>query len=179
MFLDLSQMRGTRDRIDRVYQPSAFESKDDTYVVVEPVVLGFDIVKSKDRFRLIGTLATTLELVCSRCVEPFRLPLTLSFDLMYLPERENVGEGEIEVEEDDLSTAYFHDHVIDLGGLMREQVYLALPMKPLCSETCRGLCPTCGANLNAGACGCAPQPADPRLEALRALAGRGGQDTTQ
>ena len=119
-----------------------------------------------------------LELVCSRCLETYGLPLTVTFDVMYLPQRDNVGEGEIEVGEEDLGTAYYRDETIDLGGLMREQFYLALPMKPLCSETCRGLCPACGANLNESACGCTPRWVDPRLGALRALSGRGGGDVT-
>jgi uncharacterized protein len=52
---------------------------------------------------------------------------------------------------------------------MREQMYLALPMKPLCRDDCRGLCPTCGANLNLAACGCKNEWEDPRLAVLRKL----------
>ena len=52
---------------------------------------------------------------------------------------------------------------------MREQLYLALPMKPLCREDCRGLCAECGANLNLTTCGCARRWEDPRLAGLRAL----------
>jgi uncharacterized protein len=46
---------------------------------------------------------------------------------------------------------------------------MAVPMKPLCREDCRGLCPTCGEDLNVTACGCAAEAADPRWEALRLL----------
>ena len=55
--------------------------------------------------------------------------------------RENTGEGEREIEEDDLTTAFYENDEIDLGQLMREQFYLALPMKPLCRDDCQGLCP--------------------------------------
>jgi uncharacterized protein len=178
MFLDLSQMRGTRNRVDRVYQPSAFDPEDEAYRVMDPVRLAFDVVKEHSRVRLVGTVSTVLELVCGRCLEAFRLPVDVAFDLMYLPQRDNVGEGEIEVDDDDLSTAYYRDDTIDLGGLMREQFYLSLPMKPLCTDACRGLCPACGTNLNTGACACTPRWTDPRLEALRNLAGRGGRDVT-
>jgi len=176
MFLDLSQMRGTRDRVDRIYQPSSFDPEEGAYRVTENVRLSFDVLKEHTRFRLVGTVSTALELLCSRCLEPYRLPLEVAFDLMYLPQRENVGEGETEVGEDDLGTAYYRDDTIDLSGLMREQFYLALPMKPLCTDTCRGLCPSCGANLNESACECEPRRVDPRLEGLVALAGRGGRD---
>ena len=73
-----------------------------------------------------------------------------TFDLRYQPHAENTGEGEREIEEDDLTTAFYENDEIDLGQLMHEQFYLALPMKPLCSDDCHGLCPICGTNLNRG-----------------------------
>ena len=78
-------------------------------------------------------------------------------------------EEEREVEEDDLETSYYRDDQIDLSELMREQFYLALPMKPLCREDCKGLCPQCGTNLNTGTCDCAPAWDDPRLAPLKQL----------
>src|SRR5205823_4549233 len=88
---------------------------------------------------------TVLELPCSRCLEPFRLGVDEHFDLRYQPHTANTGEDEREIEEDDLSTAFYENDEIDLGQLMREQFYLAVPMKPLCREDCRGLsgCPHC------------------------------------
>ena len=77
------------------------------------------------------------------------------------------ADGEREVEEEDLETSYYRDDQIDLNELLREQFYLALPMKPLCREDCTGLCPQCGTNLNTGTCACAPQWEDPRLAPLR------------
>jgi uncharacterized protein len=68
-----------------------------------------------------------------------------------------------------LTTAFYEHDEIDLGHLMREQFYLALPMKPLCADTCKGLCAVCGTNRNRGTCTCDPQWEDPRLAALKAL----------
>lgn len=168
MLLDLSQMRGERDRLQRTYAPSAFEP-DDEYAIVQPVTLALDVHKKNREVTLIGHVSTVVELQCSRCVERFTLPVDASFDLFYLPHSENTGEGEVEIEEDDLETAFYRDDVIDLGQLIREQFYLVLPMKPLCRDDCRGLCPQCGANLNQGSCGCVSTWTDPRLEALRSL----------
>src|SRR5207249_9472867 len=112
------------------------------------------------------------ELRCSRCLEPFRLGVDEHFDLRYQPHTANTGEDEREIEEDDLSTAFYENDEIDLGQLMREQFYLALPMKPLCREDCRGLCPSCGGNRNLVPCACAERAPDPRLAALRDLATR-------
>jgi uncharacterized protein len=138
MFLDISRMRGTRDRVDRTYPPPAFDPDAGVYRVVGPVKLAFDVFKDQRRFRLVGRVSTALELTCSRCLEAFRLPLDAAFDLIYAPAQDNVGEGEIEIEDDDLSTAFYRDETIDLGGLLREQFLLALPMKPLCGDGCRG-----------------------------------------
>ncbi len=109
---------------------------------------------------------------CSRCLEPFETPVDAPFDLRYQPHAENTGEGEREIAEDDLTTAFYEHDEIDLGQLMREQFYLSLPMKPLCREECRGLCSVCGTNLNRGACGCTHAWEDPRLAALRELRDR-------
>ena len=99
-----------------------------------------------------GHVTGEIELVCSRCLEPFTLPIASDFDLRYVPRIENVGEGEREVEEDDLATAFYDDEQIDLAHLIMEQFQLALPMKPLCKDACKGLCPQCGTNLNTGSC---------------------------
>jgi len=102
-------------------------------------------------------------------VDPFLWPIDSAFDLDYRPQTANTGEGELEVDDDDLSTAYYEGDAIDLDQLIREQLYLALPMKPLCTETCRGLCPLCGINLNRSACACERTWDDPRLAVLKAL----------
>jgi uncharacterized protein len=176
MFLDISQMRGARDRVDRSYPPSVFDPEADAYRVVEPVKLAFEILKDRRRFRLVGRVSTGLELTCGRCLEAFRLPVDAAFDLIYTPEQENVGDGELEIDEDDLSTAFYRDETIDVGGLMREQFLLALPMKPLCGEGCQGLCPVCGTNWNSGACSCSRRWTDPRLDALKDVTPAGDRE---
>ena len=106
---------------------------------------------------------------CSRCLEGFRVPVRAPFDLLFLPAASEPASPEQEIEDDDLGTSYYRDGVIDLADVVREQLSLALPMKPLCQEGCRGLCPECGTNLNSGACDCAPRWEDPRLAPLKAL----------
>jgi len=167
--LNLAKIRAQQERFEQVYAPGACAGSGEDFSVAAPVALAFDIYKDNDRFRLVGRVRTTLELPCSRCVEPFKSPVDAIFDLRYLPRSHNVGEGEREVEEDDLSTSFYEDEKIDLGQLMHEQFYLSLPMKPLCREACRGLCPHCGTNLNRGTCDCRRDWEDPRLTALKAL----------
>src|SRR6185503_8978804 len=78
-------------------------------------------------------------------------------------------DGEREVTAKDLNTNVYRDDRIDLNEILREQFYLALPMKPLCRENCAGLCPQCGMNRNTGTCSCATEIVDPRLAPLRGL----------
>jgi uncharacterized protein len=169
MFLNLRRIRAAQERFEKAYAPDVFGREQDGFTVAEPVVLVFDIHKDKDQFRLVGRMQTTIELPCGRCLEPFAWPVDSVFDLRYQPHSANTGEGEVEVEEDDLTTAFYEHDEIDLGHLMREQMYLALPMKPLCRPDCRGLCPTCGANLNQAQCACKNEWEDPRLAVLKKL----------
>ena len=169
MQLDLTRYRQPVNSFSRTFQPQEVGDEGEAYRIAAPVEVAFDIHKDKEKFRLVGTVKTQLELPCSRCLEPFRYPIDLPFDLRFLPASEMATEDEREVPEEDLGTSYYRDDKIDLNELLREQFYLALPMKPLCRDDCRGLCPQCGINLNTGRCDCAPVWEDPRLAPLKAL----------
>jgi uncharacterized protein len=175
MRLELSHIRQPETAFSRTYEPASLAGTADEFRVTAPVTLGMVIHKDHDRFRLMGTVQAQLELDCSRCLEPFRLPVDREFDLRYLPAGSTAVEGTgddeegREVEDDDVATTFYRDEHIDLGDLLREQFYLELPMKPLCRAECRGLCPHCGVNLNVETCACQPQWEDPRLAGLKAL----------
>ena len=169
MQLDLTRYRQPLNHFSRIFQPDDVGQEGDAYRIAAPVHLDFDLHKDKDRFRLVGTARTELELPCSRCLETFRMPVDASFDLRYLPATEMTADEEREVQDEDLETSYYRDDQIDLNELLREQFYLALPMKPLCREDCKGLCAQCGTNLNTGTCACAAEWEDPRLAPLKGL----------
>ena len=169
MQLDLTRYRQPLTHFSKVFQPQEVEQEGDAYRIVAPVQVEIDIHKDKDRFRLEGTARTELELTCSRCLEPYNMPVDAVFDVRYLPASDAAGDGEREVGEEDLDTSVYRDDQIDLNEVLREQFYLALPMKPLCREDCAGLCPQCGTNRNTGMCSCAIGFEDPRLAPLRGL----------
>ena len=173
MLIDLNRLHGASEHVERSLPPSAFDPQDPDYRVAAPVEVSMDVEKGGGAaFRVKGRAVTRLELVCSRCLEPFEIPVEAEFDLRYVPQDQNMGEGEREIEEDDLTTAYYREGALDVVELLREQFTLALPMKPLCTEGCRGLCPDCGANQNRVECGCTPQWEDPRLAPLKGLLNR-------
>jgi uncharacterized protein len=188
MQFDLRQLARSSGRLDdvhldRTFQPAQFDApdaQDEDYEVVAPVHLVLDVHKDRDAYRVTGRVETRLRLECGRCLEPFEIPVESAFELRYVP-AVNTGaksqgtsghEEEAEVAEDDLTTAYYKDDTLDLGELMHEQFVLALPMKPLCSDACKGLCPECGTNLNKGTCDCKPAWKDPRLAALQGILDR-------
>jgi uncharacterized protein len=174
MLLDLGEIRGSENRVDRTYSVGELRSEvDDAYRVNAPVALQARLLKDGDKFRLTGRVDTTLQLACCRCLEPFDRVVGLLIDLLYLPQDLNDGEDESEISAEDLSTAFYRDEQIDLDALVREQFQLALPMKPLCGDDCRGLCAQCGINLNTGRCSCETGWRDPRLAALESLLSKG------
>ena len=169
MQLDLTRYHQGLNHLARVFQPAEVGQEGEAYKVVEPVQVDIDIHKDKERFRLVGSVRTRLELSCSRCLEPFTMPIDSTFDLRYLPAGTEAVEQDREVSEDDLDASVYREDQIDLNELLREQFYLALPMKPLCRDDCAGLCPQCGTNRNTATCACAPQWEDPRLAPLKRL----------
>lgn len=174
MRLELSQIRQPETEFHKVFQAADLPSGDEEYRVTAPVDLQLVIHTDQDRFRLVGTVKTALELACSRCLEPFALPVDRAFDLRFLPAgaaepETDVDDEEIEVEDDDVSLTFYRGEQIDLHELLREQFYLAIPMKPLCFDDCKGICPQCGTNRNTAPCDCHPQWVDPRLAGLKTL----------
>ena len=113
-------------------------------------------------------MTTEVELACSRCAEPYRMPVAGTFVLRFLPQA--LAGNKDEDPESDPTTSFYADDAIDLAQVVREQCYLAIPMKPLCTPDCQGLCSTCGINLNTERCQCAPTWTDPRLAVLQTLA---------
>ncbi len=177
MQFDLRQLarNGGDEHLDRTFPPAQFdtpEAADEDYEVAAPVHLVLDVRKDRDAYRVTGRVETRLRLECGRCLEPFDIPVDSAFELRYVPVPAGSGDADAEVAEDDLTTAYYKDETLDLGELLHEQFVLALPMKPLCSDACKGLCPSCGTNLNKGTCDCKPAWTDPRLAALQGLLDR-------
>jgi len=106
---------------------------------------------------------------CGRCLEPFHFSLDKSFDFVLTPDPKRSAHGAAELHRDELGLSYYSSEEVDMGPLIVEQVILALPTRPLCSENCRGLCGNCGANLNSEACNCAVVDGDPRMALFRRL----------
>jgi len=117
-----------------------------------------------------GRLAATVPQTCGRCLEVFPVRVDTPVDVRLVPRPARADS--VELGADDLDVDFYENDELDLARLIANEATLALPMKPLCREDCRGLCPVCGANRNVAPCTCAPRPPDPRLAVLRDLSAR-------
>jgi len=115
-----------------------------------------------------GDLSAELTLPCSRCLEPVVVPIDIELEEVFTPTIDVITGQAIKSEEDDRALWIDEHHILDLSEVLRQDVLVAVPMHPVCREDCRGLCSTCGQNLNEGSCFCAPEP-DPRWASLAAL----------
>ena len=121
-----------------------------------------------DDIRVVAGLDATLDANCARCLEPVQYPINRAFDLLYRPLGVDRRAEEVAITEADTEIGYYEGEGLLLEDVLREQVLLATPLKLVCREECKGLCPHCGANLNNETCNC-QQPGDPRWAALSDL----------
>lgn len=134
------------------------------FTPVEPLSATFTVVPESRGALIRGRLAGAVSMPCDRCTSPVRVDIAQDFDLF---EQEPLPEEE--VLEPTLLRRRGHRLELDVTGMLWEEFVLAMPVKPLCSEECKGLCPSCGKDLNTGPCACGESELDPRLAALRGL----------
>lgn len=116
-----------------------------------------------------GSVKISVSLICSRCLKDFSCPLDIHLKGEFNPAGETAGAGEHELKHGELDLDYYDDDEIDTAAFVKEQVLLALPMKPVCLKECRGICPVCGTDLNEGSCTCETITIDSRLAPLERL----------
>ena len=105
---------------------------------------------------------------CARCLADTDCLVEMEFEEEFIAVVDPNTGGRVYVSEDEEAFLIGPDFVLDLGEPIRQYGLMAEPLKPLCRPDCAGLCPSCGSNLNEGACGCAP-PVDERLSVLAGI----------
>jgi DUF177 domain-containing protein len=127
------------------------------------------VSRSLGEIRIEGHLTVSMNAECDRCLEGAVVPLDRSFDLMYVPAEDAAASGEDEVDEAGIEVGYYEGQALELNDVLREVVLLALPMRVVCSDDCKGICPLCGQNRNQKNCDCRPVTADDRWNKLKSL----------
>ncbi len=136
-----------------------------------PIKTDLRVYRIGDLVEVEGNLETRVRLSCSRCLCKFETQITSDFALTYAQEisdsPETLSSEEVELSHSDMGLIFFRGEEISFMEAIQEQVVMAFPLKPLCREACKGLCPKCGVNLNPGDCGCDHAAFNNKFSALK------------
>ncbi len=135
---------------------------------ISPVRLEGEISRIEKGFTFDARIAYGGRLECSRCLASYPFETREDFSLI-LTKRAAAAGKEVSLEGEDFDACFYDEPVVSVAPIAEERIQMAVPMKPLCREDCRGLCPRCGEDWNVADCGCALESADPRWEVLRDL----------
>lgn len=148
------------------------------------VAVGLELRAIERTVYVTGVVEGTAIRQCVRCLKEFDDPLAFSLRVVYereakvkaspskrdeIQKKKATALPEVEQEKRDDDLYYFTGDHLELAPMLREQVILASPMHPLCSDACLGLCPRCGKNLNEGPCRCAAEPTEGPFQVLRTI----------
>ena len=170
-------MRIEVDKLERggkpfahVYAPGELTLDDERAQLTDEVEIKGRASREHEQVRLRGQVKAEVEVLCDRCLRAVKVPVEADFDVTYLPAVVPAPSEATGLQAEELSFSVYEGEAIDADELAREQILLALPVRQLCREECRGLCPTCGADLNTQeTCSCHTEETDPRWDALKSL----------
>ena len=174
MFIDVQQLPPEGQSFELEIPTQQLTAQEEVRLIDRVFVSGRLSPVDEGGICLLGDMKASIEMSCVRCLVPLSIAIHEKLDLLYMPQRANVGTGEGEEEErelteSDMSVSFYKDDKIDVNQIVWEQIYLAIPMKPLCKEDCQGLCSQCGTDLNLSKCSCEKDLVDPRLAKLKTL----------
>lgn len=169
VILDLRGIERFPARVTITADPERFSINYDGVLGVKAVDVDLTVQHVGEEYYCQGTVKATLALQCARCLEGFESHL--NGDMDFLCRGAEVAKETDERVVDDEDYAYFkgNDLSVDISEFVRQALILAISLKPVCREDCRGLCDDCGANLNLSDCTCSEDKIDPRWDALRDL----------
>ena len=129
--------------------------------LVGKIELRATIDRRDDDLNLKAEISSAAELLCDRCLSTFQHKIAAKINLYF--------SNKLSRFEDDIKPLNLNNQIIDLSKEIRSAFVLTLPIKLLCKESCKGLCPTCGVNWNEGICSCHSNKSDSRWEKLKEL----------
>jgi len=157
MLLSIKEMEVRKIAFAETWQPGEIDFSDSGVRQTSPLRaegLAEILPHSGEEVRVHGSVQTTLETECDRCLGNAVFPVSAKFDLFYKPVDPDVPGEEIAIDEGEAEMGFYELPGLVLEDILREQLLLQLPMQRVCSETCKGMCPVCGANRNEVKCGC-------------------------
>lgn len=156
---DLMTKKVDKKPIDVTLDVKSFTYDSEKYTIVDPLTLKGELVMDSSIISLNAELKGTIELVCSRCLQKFPYRIDLEINEKFTDNPENKDDEVI----------FINNYEVDINEIVENNIILSLPIKKLCREDCKGLCPICGTNLNISTCNCHEENIDPRFAKLKDL----------
>jgi len=157
MLLSIKEMEARKIAFADIWQPGEIDFSDAGVGQAGPLKaegVAELLPHSGEEVRVHGKVETTLETECDRCLGRAVFPVAASFDLFYKPVDPAATVDDVSIDEGEAEMGFYELPGLMLEDILREQLLLQLPMQHICSESCKGICPVCGANRNEVACGC-------------------------
>ncbi|CAM2899510.1 DUF177 domain-containing protein [Paenibacillus sediminis] len=131
---------------------------------ISPLIVDLTATSSvQDIVQVQGKLSADVDMICSRCLKPVKEHISIDFHEQF--KQSDKAEELQEDEDEDIN--FVDEDIVDLRPYIEEYVLFHIPFAPVCEESCKGLCPSCGTNLNEHTCGCSTERIDPRLAGLK------------
>jgi uncharacterized protein len=166
MKLDLRKIKPDGSEFGYSELAQDLELATDNFEFPEPVEVNINAAKSGDEIIVQGRVSATVEMECARCLDIFEMEINpkIQFVIQLL----DTNQPQVS-DDDDFVILPKTTGEFEIADRVRESILLELPLKPLCYEGCRGLCPMCGVNLNETKCDCTPDKTDERWDSLKQL----------
>jgi uncharacterized protein len=167
VFIEIEDLKQEPLHVSHVYEAGQLRPVREDAGLAEPVCVEFTLSHRDLELQVDGSVTTSVVYKCSRCLKEFARPLATSYNLFYLPQPKGVrAEEEIALKYDEMAISFYDGIRFEVDQMVVEQIELAMPMKFVCRDDCRGLCYVCGTDLNEISCGCKKEEPDSRLAAL-------------
>jgi len=171
MFFDIQVLEKRKIRFEHAFAPGSLNFLDESLKQIGDLHASGE-TELLDPFgvreiRIRGALRGEVEVFCARCLDPIAVPVSAPMDLFYRPMSQIAKDEEVAISEEETEIGFYEAGGLELADVVREQVLVGLPMRSVCREDCRGICPVCGANRNHNPCSCRESFTDSRWDALR------------
>lgn len=159
-FSDLISRRERTKEVNFEFDMAPFHFEGEKMEPLSKVVVNGNIVSKNDEVLVDLHVQTKLKLVCSRCLETFIYPIDIDIEERFTNSEERRGDEDV---------VFVIGDELDIAEIVESEIISTLPIKRLCTNNCKGLCQTCGKNLNKESCTCDNDNIDVRLAGLKAL----------
>ena len=172
MKLDLREFESFPAHKHLEVDPENFSFDFDGVCGFKELSVDLTVVRSDREYYCQGGVKSVLTLECARCLSQYDAEIEGQVDFIICSEAQLAEHREEAIDNEDYAFLDSTGQVADISDIVRQSVLLTLPMKPICSEDCQGLCSSCGRNLNDGSCDCKNEEIDERWAALKDLTRR-------